>query len=116
MEVTMSEYKLVFWESVRKERPVREWLVALPLSQKKKVDMLLKLIEQFGPALRMPNGKPLGEGLYEARDDSKGPGFRIYYQKFGNAILVLLVGGNKSSQKRDIETARSRMKKANEGK
>jgi putative addiction module killer protein len=57
----------------------------------------------------MPNGKPLGEGLYEARDDSKGPGFRVYYTRVDDVILVLLVGGNKSTQKRDIETAKNRM-------
>lgn len=105
----MGDYKLKFWQSQNGERPVRDWVVSLEHEQKKKVDRLFKLLEEFGPALRMPNGKSLGGGLYEARDDSKGPGFRVYYQRIGALILVLLVGGDKSTQDRDIKTARLRM-------
>jgi putative addiction module killer protein len=44
-------------------------------------------------------------GVWELRIDV-GPGYRIYFGKEGKEIVVLLVGGNKGSQERDIEKAK----------
>ena len=52
--------------------------------------------------------KSLGGGLWELRVDY-GPGYRIYYTRQGDAVVVLLAGGNKSSQSRDISRARMLM-------
>jgi putative addiction module killer protein len=49
--------------------------------------------------------KPVGEGVQELRIPV-GPGYRVYYVQTGYAIYVLLVGGDKGSQKRDIATAK----------
>lgn len=49
--------------------------------------------------------KSLGQGLCELRIDY-GPGFRVYYSMIGIECVLLLCGGNKGRQARDIERAR----------
>ena len=48
--------------------------------------------------------KPVGEGVSELRIDY-GPGYRVYFKKQGRTIVVLLAGGDKRTQSRDIEKA-----------
>lgn len=48
----------------------------------------------------------VGQGVFELRVDV-GPGYRVYYGRDGNDLVVLLVGGTKKRQARDIATARS---------
>ena len=51
------------------------------------------------------DSRAVGEGVMELRIDC-GPGYRVYWIRRGEALIVLLAGGDKSSQQRDIERAR----------
>lgn len=48
--------------------------------------------------------KPVGEGVSELRIDY-GPGYRVYFTKRGSKLIILLAGGNKSTQITDIKIA-----------
>ena len=52
------------------------------------------------------NHKLLGAGVYEMKIDY-GPGYRVYYAQQGSQIYVLLCGGDKSTQAKDIEKAKA---------
>lgn len=49
--------------------------------------------------------KPVGAGVSELRIDV-GPGYRVYYVQIGSLTLVLLIGGDKHTQSRDIVLAK----------
>lgn len=51
------------------------------------------------------DAKSFGDGLFEMRVDT-GPGYRLYYIWRGDVLIILLCGGDKSSQRKDIAMAR----------
>ena len=78
------------------------WLSTLT-DQKAKARILARLrsamLGNFGDC------EPVGEGVSEMRVHV-GPGYRVYYIRTGHTVYVLLTGGNKSTQKKDIAQAK----------
>ena len=81
--------------------PFREWLEGLDVAVKARIQARVFRFEQGN----MGDHKAVGTGVWEARLDF-GPGYRIYFGKDGNRIILLLLGGDKSSQRKDIRRAR----------
>ena len=57
----------------------------------------------------LSNVKGVGAGVFEYRIDF-GPGYRVYFGKDGETVVILLGGGTKKRQDRDIATAKERWK------
>lgn len=64
---------------------------------------ILVRIDRLGVGLT-GDVKPVGEGVSELRVDY-GPGYRLYFKRRGPELVLLLVGGDKSTQSRDIARA-----------
>jgi putative addiction module killer protein len=58
--------------------------------------------------------EPVGHGISEMRI-FVGPGYRVYYTRRAEVVYLLLCGGNKSSQKRDIKLAKSILDEIEQG-
>ncbi|MBK8892431.1 MAG: type II toxin-antitoxin system RelE/ParE family toxin [Dechloromonas sp.] len=67
---------------------------------KARIESRLRRVELGNPG----DVKPVGEGVSELRVDC-GPGYRIYFVQRGVEIVVLLAGGDKRSQSKDIKAA-----------
>lgn len=65
-----------------------------------RIDSRLDLLAMGHPG----DHKPVGEGVYELRIHY-GPGYRIYYTYRGPALVIVLAGGDKGSQEKDIRQA-----------
>ena len=102
------KWEVVFWGSNESGKgPVWNWLLELPQRQKDAMVRKLGLLELCGNALHMPSSKALGEGLFELREPSFG--LRLYYGFLAGRLVLLVAGGDKASQKKDIRLARQRL-------
>ena len=68
----------------------------------------IRLRRRLGKAVRGNLGdvKPVGDGIWEMREFF-GPGWRMYYLQRGELVIMMLGGGDKSSQAGDIEAAKA---------
>lgn len=84
----------------------RDWLDALKdLRTQIRIAARLRLAE----AGNLGDWKSVGEGLSEMRVDV-GPGYRLYFTRRQNILIVMLAGGDKSTQARDIKRAQKLLK------
>ena len=68
----------------------------------------LRLLRRLEKAQRglLGDVAPVGGGVYEMREFF-GPGWRMYYKQFNEAMIIMLGGGDKSSQGADIAAAKA---------
>jgi putative addiction module killer protein len=81
-------------------QPFAEWFADLEPIERAKVTRAVARMEQGN----LSNVKPVGEGVLEYRIDF-GPGYRIYFGRDGETLVILLMGGTKKRQQRDIAAA-----------
>lgn len=86
--------------------PYREWLMKLDTKTRARVQARVLRFEEGN----LGDHKALQAGVWEARL-AFGPGYRIYFGREGEALVLLLCGGDKSTQRRDIEVAKGYWKK-----
>jgi putative addiction module killer protein len=77
-----------------------EWLMSLPWKVAARIDAYVDRVALGGSR---SNLKPIRNEMYEIKIDI-GPGYRVYFGR-KSLVMILLCGGNKSSQSRDIEIA-----------
>ena len=82
--------------------PYARWFNSLNAPAAAKVVTALVRMEQGN----MSNTKRVGSGVFECRIDF-GPGYRVYFGKDGNTLIILLGGGTKKRQQNDIQKART---------
>jgi putative addiction module killer protein len=94
----MSEIR--YYVAASGEEPFAEWFAELDAAASAKIARALARIEQGN----LSNVKNVGGGVLEYRIDF-GPGYRIYFGRDGETIVILLRGGTKKRQQRDVEAA-----------
>lgn len=96
------EIEIEIYETAKGKRPFESWFEEI-LEIHTRARILTRLdrlkLGNFGDC------KSIGEGICELRLHF-GPGFRLYYSKIGNRVVLLLCGGDKGSQSKDIILAK----------
>lgn len=86
---------------IRQTKTYSEWFSGLRDRQAKaRIDIRIRRLSTGNPG----DVKPVGQGVSELRVDY-GPGYRVYFIQQGKTLIILLAGGDKQTQERDIKTA-----------
>ena len=80
--------------------PFEGWFASLDRTARAKVTVAIARLEQGN----LSNVKGVGEGVLEYRINF-GPGYRVYFGRDGEVLVILLTGGTKKRQQRDIAEA-----------
>lgn len=87
---------------IRQTEHYRHWFDKLKDREARaRIDIRLRRLSLGNPG----NVKSVGEGVSELKIDY-GPGYRIYFTKKGSSLVILLAGGDKTTQTGDIEKAK----------
>lgn len=95
---------ILMYETPDGKCPVSDWLDAMRASDVTTYDRIINFIDRV-EAGSTSNFKPEGEGVTALRMDF-GPGYRVYFGQDGQDLVILLIGGDKSTQAEDIATAK----------
>jgi putative addiction module killer protein len=82
------------------QQPFAAWFADLDAVARAKVTRAIVRLEQGN----FSNVRSVGEGVFEYRIDF-GPGYRVYFGQDGQTLVILLTGGTKKRQQRDIAAA-----------
>jgi putative addiction module killer protein len=82
--------------------PFETWFSDLEATAAAKISVALARLTQGN----LSNVKGVGDGILEYRIDW-GPGYRVYFGRDGEVLVILLTGGTKKRQQRDIESAKA---------
>jgi putative addiction module killer protein len=94
--------KLKYYETKTGKAPYTKWFKELrDPTAKAKIAVRLDRVQEGN----LGDSEPVGEGVIELRIDY-GPGYRIYCLPDGDELIILLCGGVKKGQQKDIETAK----------
>lgn len=94
--------ELVVYETEEGKSPFEDWFNNLDTAAALKVRTVLARIETGN----MGDVKPVGQGVSERRI-TFGPGYRVYFGQDGQKLVILLCGGTKKRQSKDIEQAKA---------
>ena len=100
--MTQRRSAIYYKDSETEKEPAREWLESL--RDRVGQSRIYTRIERAESG-NFGDHRPVGQSVFELRIDV-GPGYRVYYALEGNDIILLLAGGDKSSQSKDIELAK----------
>ena len=94
------EYNIVVIE-IRQTNVYASWFAKLrDRHARARIDVRIRRLSLGNPG----DVKPVGEGVSELRVNY-GPGYRVYFVQKGQQLVILLAGGDKSTQDQDIQTA-----------
>ncbi len=86
---------------IRQTETYSRWFSSLRDRQARaRIDIRIRRLSMGNPG----DVKPVGKGVSELRIDY-GPGYRVYFIQRGDTLIILLAGGDKRTQNRDIKTA-----------
>ncbi len=96
-----------YWITDSGKNETERWFNKLSKEHAQSVTKELALLKKCGNDLKLPHSRALGKKLFELRERTYG--YRIYYTFHGDQMVVLLVAGDKSTQRKDILLARVRI-------
>ncbi|MBQ8596921.1 MAG: type II toxin-antitoxin system RelE/ParE family toxin [Lachnospiraceae bacterium] len=107
----MSQFTVIFYEDIKGNRPVEEFLMKQNKKMRAKLLGLLEILQEKGHQLREPYSKHLEEGIFEIRGKVGTDITRVLYFFYYNGEIILTNGYVKKMQKtprKEIEMAKAR--------
>jgi phage-related protein len=114
---TARRIELVFYQTLSGNEPVRDWLIALPIVNRREIGLDLQRVQYRWP-VGMPLVRPLGKGLFEVRTPlPDGTTARVLFCFHGGELYALhgFIKKAQSTPALDLEIARKRQKEVQNG-